>query len=80
MKLGEFIKSFTHNNLIRLLYKTESGHETVLDSWDIVSMDWEVNSRKGIYTKYVDNEVIGLVGVFGLKSYSEAINIVIKKN
>ena len=30
MKLGEFIKNFSHNNIIRLLYKNKHGYEVVL--------------------------------------------------
>lgn len=26
MKLGEFIKNFSHNNIIRLLYKNKHGY------------------------------------------------------
>ena len=47
MKLGEFIKNFSHNNLIRLVYKNKGGHEIVLENWGDVSMDWEVNKAKG---------------------------------
>ena len=43
MKLGEFIDKFSHNNLIRLHYKNKGGHICVLDDFDKVSMDWEVN-------------------------------------
>jgi DNA gyrase subunit B len=46
MKLGEFIKNFSHNNLIRLVYKNKGGHEIVLENWGDVSMDWEVNKAK----------------------------------
>ena len=47
MKLGEFIKNFSHNNLIRLVYENKGGHKIVLENWDDVSMDWEVNKAKG---------------------------------
>ena len=47
MKLGEFIENFSHNNLIRLVYKYKGGHILVLDDWNTVSMDWEVNKQKG---------------------------------
>lgn len=39
MKLGEFIKKFSHNNPIRLLYKEKGGYRLVLDCWDDVCMD-----------------------------------------
>lgn len=80
MKLGEFIKNFSHNNMIRLVHKNKGGHEIVLDTWDDVSMDWEVNKAKGKNRHYVNNEVLGIVGILGAgKHYPEAINIVIEK-
>lgn len=79
MKLGEFIEKFSHNNLIRLVYQIKGGHEIVLETWDDVSMDWEVNKRKGKNRHYINNEVIGLACISGMKRYSEAINIVIEK-
>jgi hypothetical protein len=42
MKLGEFIEKFSHNNVIRLLYKDNGVHRVVLDNWNDTSMDWEV--------------------------------------
>lgn len=80
MKLGEFIKNFSHNNLIRLHYKTKGGHQCVLDTFDDVSMDWKVNKAKGPYRHYVDNEVLGLVGILiTTGNHTDAINIVIEK-
>ena len=83
MKLGEFIKNFSHNNVIRLLYENKGGHEIVLGDWNDVSMDWEVNKQRGKFRHYVDNEVIGLACVsFGPGPgvhHSEAINIVIER-
>lgn len=79
MKLGKFIESFSHNNLIRLHYKEKSGHICVLESFDDVSMDWEVLKAKGKNRHYIDNEVVGFVGIFGIKSHPDAINIVIEK-
>ncbi len=79
MKLGEFIEKFSHNNLIRLVYKNECGHEIALESWDDVSMDWEVNKARGKNRHYINNEVLGLATICGIKQYSEAINIVIEK-
>lgn len=83
MKLGEFIKNFSHNNLIRLHYEVKGGQELVLESWNDVSMDWEVNKQQSVYRHYIDNEVLGLVGInfSGSKGmhYGEALNIVIKK-
>ena len=78
MKLGEFIEKFSHNNLIRLLYTNKGGHEIVLETWNDVSMDWEVNKAKGKNRHYVNNEVLGLASI-GTKHHQEAINIVIER-
>jgi len=83
MKLGEFIKNFSHNNMIRLHYKIKEGQELILKDWNDVSMDHEVLRGKGKNRHYIDNEVLGLVGVDFSASkgmhYGEAINIVIEK-
>ena len=83
MKLGEFIEKFSHNNLIRLVYKEKGGHRLVLEDWNDVSMDWEVNKQKGKFRHYVNNEVLGLASIYfqpgsGIH-YPEAINIVIEE-
>lgn len=83
MKLGEFIKNFSHNNVIRLWYKTKGGYEIVLETFNDVSMDWEVNKQKGKFRHYVSNEVEGLTTVLfhtGSNVHdSEALNIVIER-
>ena len=83
MKLGEFIEKFSHNNLIRLHYKEKGGNRLVLEDWNDVSMDWEVNKQKGKFRHYVNNEVLGLASIYFSPSngiqYTEAINIVIEK-
>lgn len=83
MKLGEFIKNFSHNNVIRLVYKIKGGHEVVLEHWNDVSMDWEVNKQKGKFRHYIDNEVLGLTTIsFGGGQsihHPEALNIVIER-
>jgi hypothetical protein len=83
MKLGEFIKNFSHNNVIRLVYKNKGGHEVVLSDWKDVSMDHEVNNQKGKFRHYVNNEVLGLTTIsFGAGSrihHPEALNIVIER-
>lgn len=79
MKLGDFIENFSHNNMIRLVYKNKGGHEIVLNSWDDVSMDWEVNKQKGKNRHFINNEVLGIVGIGGIKHNSDAINIVIER-
>jgi len=79
MKLGEFIKNFSHNNVIRLVYKNKGGYEIVLDTWDDTSMDWEINKQKGKNRHYINNEVIGLACISGMKQNADAINIVIER-
>ena len=80
MKLGEFIKNFVEpNSLIRLVYRTKGGHEIVLDSWDDVSMEHEILNGKGKNRHYINNEVLGVACIGGMKHYSESINIVIEK-
>jgi len=79
MKLGEFIKNFSHNNLIRLVYKHEGGYKTVLDTWEDISMDWEVNKAKGKNRHYVNNEVLGLASIATGGNYPETINIIIEQ-
>ena len=83
MKLGEFIKNFSHNNVIRLLYKHKGGHEVVLDNWNDVSMDWEVNQQKGKFRHFINNEVLGLATISFMAGqgihHSEALNIVIER-
>ena len=79
MKLGEFIEKFSHNNIVRLVYKNKGGHEIVLETWNDVSMDWQINQAKGKNRHYIDNEVLGLACIGGMNQYQEAINIVIEK-
>ena len=83
MKLGEFIENFSHNNVIRLVYKNKGGHEVVLEEWNYTSMDWEVNKQKGKFRHYINNEVLGLATIsFGYGTgihHSDALNIVIEK-
>ena len=83
MKLGEFIKNFSHNNVIRLVYKNKGGYEVVLNDWNDVSMDWEVNKQKGKFRHFINNEVLGLTTIsFGAGQgihHSDALNIVIEK-
>ncbi len=82
MKLGEFIKNFSHNNIVRLVHKDKGGHKCVLGDWNDVSMDHEILKGKGKNRHYINNEVLGLTGIY-FQSYScnypEAINIVIEE-
>ena len=81
MKLGEFIEKFSHNNLIRLVYKFKGGHETVMPTWSDVSMDWQVNKQQGKFRHYINNEVLGIASIYirDGDTHQEAINIVIEK-
>lgn len=79
MKLGEFIKQFSHNNIIRLVYKSPGGHTLVAESWDDISMDHEVTRQMGKFRHYIDNEVLGLAGILTGGHHPETINIVIEK-
>jgi hypothetical protein len=82
MKLGEFIKQFSHNNIVRLVYKDKGGHKLVLNGWNDVSMDHEILKGKGKNRHYINNEVLGLTGIYfqtGHTHYPEAINIVIEE-
>lgn len=80
MTLGEFIKNFSHNNIIRLLYKHKGGHRLVLNDWNEVSMDWEVNAAKGKNRHYINNKVLGLASILITNGhYPEALNIVIEE-
>jgi hypothetical protein len=82
MKLGEFIKQFSHNNIIRLHHRIKGGHQCVLEDWNDVSMDHEILRGKGKNRHYINNEVLGLTGIYfqnGHTHYPEAINIVIEE-
>ena len=66
-----------------MVLKRKTGQELVLEHWNDVSMDWEVNKQKGKFRHYVNNEVLGLTTIsFGAGQgihHPEAINIVIEK-
>jgi hypothetical protein len=81
MKLGKFIEKFSHNNMIRLVYPFKGGHETVLETWNNVEMDWSVNKKQGKFRHYVNNEVLGIASIYvsGGDKHPEAINIVIER-
>lgn len=83
MKLGEFIKKFSHNNVIRLLYQNKLAYEVVLNDWNDVSMDWEVNKQQGIFRHFIDNKVLGLATIsfsMGEKiHHADVLNIVIER-
>ncbi len=77
MKLGEFIKNFSHNNVVRLLYRCQGGHKTIYGSWDDVTMDWEIIKQQNIFRHFINNEILGLATICYTK-YPEALNIVIE--
>ena len=83
MKLGEFIKNFSHNNIVRLHYRIKGGNQCVLGDWNDVSMDHEIVNGKGKNRHYINNEVLGMTTILfhpgsGIH-YPEALNIVIEK-
>jgi len=75
MKLKEFIETFVcPNTLIRLHYKTKSGHEEVGDF--NLTMEWELKDGE-----YKDSVVIGVTDIlYPGNNYPEAVNIVIERN
>lgn len=82
MKLGEFIEAFSHNNIIRLHYHNEGeegGYVCVLENFDQVSMDWQVNRGEGKYAAYKDHEVIKLLTIGTTSRHPEALNILIER-
>jgi len=83
MKLGEFIQNFSHNNVVRLMYKEKGGNRLVLEDWNDVSMDHEILKSRGKNRHYIDNEVLGLATIHfrpGVEHhYPEALNIVIEE-
>lgn len=80
MTLGDFLKQFSHNNLIRLHYQIKGGCELILETWDDVSMDHEILKGKGKNRHYIGNNVLSLASIYVRHShYPEAINIVIEK-
>ena len=82
MKLGEFIKNFSHNNIVRLHHKIKGGNQLVLEDWNDVSMDHEIVNGKGKNRHYINNEVLGLTSIYLIPErghhYPDAINIVIE--
>lgn len=80
MKLGEFIEKFVENNsLVRLVYKTKSGHITVGENWDVADMEWQILKGEGSFKNCIDNKVIGVTDIIVGGICSEAINIVIER-
>jgi hypothetical protein len=82
MTLGEFIKNFSHNNIVRLHYKIKGGNQCVLEDWNDVSMDHEILKGKGKNRHYINNQVLGLTTINfqpGHNHYPEALNIVIEE-
>lgn len=79
MKLGEFINYFSHNNLIRLVYRIKGGHEPALLEWKEIDMDWKINKGQGKFRHYINNEVLGLASIYCADTYPETINIIIER-
>jgi len=79
MKLGEFIKEFSHNNIVRLVYDYKGGHKLVGEDWNDVSMDHEITRQTGKFKNYINNEVLGLATILVKGHYPEALNICIER-
>lgn len=74
MNLKDFIENFVESNtLIRLQYKTESGHEAV--NGDNPEMEWKL--KEGVYA---DRKVIGVTDIlYPHSNYPDAVNITIER-
>lgn len=82
MKLREFIENFVcKNTLIRLWYKTSSGHRVACPGVEgIVEMEWKVLKGHGPNGKFLNNQVVGVTDILVTDShYPEAVNIVIEE-
>ena len=74
MKLKKFINKFVcPNTLIRLQYEVQGGHEEVIIGDP--KMEWQL-----INSEFANKKVIGVTDILYLNNhYSEAVNIVIKR-
>jgi hypothetical protein len=80
MILKEFVDNFiNHNSLVRLVYKIPGGNKVVLNTWDEVSMAWEISKGEGKYAPYINHQVIYITDISVSGKYSGAINIVIEE-
>lgn len=78
MILSKFIEKFIEpNTIIRLVYKDIGGHKLIHQSWDDVSMEWEILKGEGKNKNYINSNVIGVTGILISGPYSDAVNIVI---
>lgn len=75
MILKDFIEQFVEpNTLIRLQYKTRSGHEHVGDN-NYPEMEWKLKD-----SEYANHQVVGVTDILYHEScHSEAVNIVIER-
>lgn len=78
MKLREFIDNFIgFNSTIRLWYQSKTcGHTMVIN--DAVEMDWKIQKGNGIYSDFINHEVLYVTSIVTDKD-QDAINIVIKE-
>lgn len=74
MTVREFVNTLVEpNTLIRLWYKTDTGHEEVI-KYDKPTMEHQL--KRSIFS---EREVVGVTDILYLKShYAEAVNLVIK--
>ena len=79
MRVKEFVSLWSHNNLVRLVYRVPGGHKLVLAEWTQVDMDWNIAKESGIFAAWSNHQVIGLASI-GVPNnlYPEAINIIIE--
>ena len=80
MKLIDFVAEFIEiNSIVRLVYKVGGGHKCVAGDWDIKCMEWEITNKKGIYKKYINNDVICIASISVDGDNYGTINIVIQE-
>ena len=74
MNVKQFVSAFVDSNtLIRLHYKTVSGHQ------EVISGDKPMMEHELVKSKYADMTVVGVTDILYLKShYPEALNLIIE--
>lgn len=80
MILKDFIDQFVErNSLVRVLYKTPTGHKLILKDWDEIDMEHQILKGKGKYGPYINHNVVGVASIATSGHYQETINIVIEE-
>ena len=72
MNVKDFIENFIeHNTLIRLWYKTGTGHE------EVITGDKPMMEHQLIKSNFAAREVVGVTDIYYHKShYVEAVNLI----